>query len=160
MLEIERLSRLTARYAVRDDRGHRGVWVRRRFRETITGELDGHPYELVRDGRKRFRLMQAGDVVATADAGGRGRWAISVGDSSYELRRRTSWRSEMELRGPGTMIGSIRRGRGPGGKVLCELPPELSPAAQAFVGFLVMTLWSRSAASSGATAGAVSASGS
>jgi hypothetical protein len=154
VLEIERLSWLTPRYAVRDDRGHGGTWVRSRFKETMTGDLDGRQYELARDGRRRFVLMQAGGVVATADAGRRGRWAISVGNSAYELRRKSAWRSEMELRADGTTIGSIRKGTAPRGRILCDLPPELSPAAQAFIGFLVVVLWSRAAASSGAAAGA------
>ena len=68
MLEIERLSWMTPRYAVRDDRAHTGMWVRRRFEETMTGELDGQPYELMHHGRKRFLLLQAGSVLATAEA--------------------------------------------------------------------------------------------
>lgn len=158
MLEIRRLSWLTPRYAVRDDRGHGVTWVRRRFKETITGELDGQPYEIRRDGRRRFYLIQAGVVLATADAAKRGRWAISVGNSAYELRRKSAWRSEMELRAHQTAVGSVRKG--PRGQVLCELPPELSSAAQAFIGFLVVTLWSRGAASSGASAAAIGGSGS
>jgi hypothetical protein len=156
VLEIRRVGRLTPRYAVRDDRGHGGTWVRRRFKETMTGDLDGQPYELGRDGRRRFFLMQAGVVVTTATAGRRGRWTISVGDLSYELRRRSAWRSEMELYAHQTAVGSVRKG--PRGKILCQLPPELSPAAQAFIAFLVVTLWSRAAASSGASAGAVGGS--
>jgi hypothetical protein len=157
VLEIRRISRLIPRYAVRDDRGHGGTWVRRRFKETMTGELDGQPYEFVRDGRRRFFLMQAGVVIATATAGRRGRWAISVAELSYEVRRKSAWRFEMELCAHQTAVGSIRKG--PRGKVVCQLPPDLSPAAQAFIGFLVLTLWSRAAAaSSGASAGAVAAS--
>ena len=153
MLEIRRLSWLTPRYAVRDDRGHGGTWVRRRFKETMTGDLDGQSYEFGRDGRRRFFLSQAGIVLATADGDRRGRWTISIGDSAYELRRRSSWRSDMELRAQQTTVGSIRKGRR--GRVLCELPPELSPGAQAFIGFLALTLWSRADASSGASAATI-----
>jgi len=96
----------------------------------MTGELDGQPYELGRAGRKHFLLMQAGVVVATADAGRRGRWAICVGDSAYELRRRSTWRAEMELRADERTIGSIRRGKARRGKVLCELPADLAPAGR------------------------------
>ncbi len=124
----------------------------------MAGDLDGQPYELGRDGRRRFFLMQAGVVVATATAGRRGRWAIAVGDLSYELRRRSAWRSEMELCAHQTAVGSVRKG--PQGKIVCQLPPDVSPAAQAFIGFLVVTLWSRAAASSGASAGAVAGSSS
>jgi len=124
----------------------------------MTGELDGQSYELGRDGRRHFFLMQAGVVIAAANAGRRGSWTISVGDSGYELRRKSAWRSEMELCAHQTAVGSIRKG--PRGKVVCELPPELSSAGQAFIGFLVMTLWSRAAASSGASAAAVAGSGS
>jgi hypothetical protein len=52
----------------------------------------------------------------------------------------------------------IKRGTAPRGRIVCELPGELSPAMQAFIGFLVITLWNRAAASSGA--GAVAATGS
>jgi len=41
-----RVSWRTPRYAVRDDDGHSGIWVRRRFGEAMTGELDGDRYEL------------------------------------------------------------------------------------------------------------------
>jgi hypothetical protein len=124
----------------------------------MTGELDGQSYELGRDGRRHFFLMQAGVKVATAIAGRRGHWLISVGDSAYELRRKSAWRSEMELRVHKTAVGSIRKG--PRGQVLCEVLPELSPASQAFIGFLVVTLWRRTAASSGAGVAAVAGSGS
>jgi hypothetical protein len=94
VLEIERLSWLTPRYAVRDDRGHSGMWVRRHFKEAMTGEVDGQTYELRRDGRKHFSLIQSGRVLITADAGRRGRWAISAGASVYKLRRKSAWRSD------------------------------------------------------------------
>jgi hypothetical protein len=155
VLEIERLSWLRLRYAVRDDRGHSGTWVRRRFKEAMTGEVDGEVYELQRDNRKHFALVQSGCALVTADAGRRGRWTISAGDSVYELRRKSAWRSAMELRSGERRIGWIRKGKAPRGKVLCELPPELSPVAQVFVGFVALTLWNRAAASSGAATSGV-----
>ena len=91
----------------------------------------------------------------TADAAGRGRWAIAAGNSCYELGRKSPWRSEMELRSGDATIGSIRKGKAPRGKVVCELPTELSLPTQAFVGFLVLTLWNRATASSGAATGVV-----
>jgi hypothetical protein len=54
----------------------------------------------------------------------------------------------MELRRGGTVCGSIRRAARRG--VLCDLPAELSPAVQTFIGFVVIALWNRAAASSGA----------
>ncbi len=65
----------------------------------------------------------------------------------------------MELLRAETTIGSIRKGKAPRGKVVCELPPELSLGVQTFIGLLALTLWSRAAASSGAATGAVTASG-
>ena len=94
-------------------------------------------------------------MLATADAGKRGRWMISCGDSTYVLARKSRWRSEMELRSGEKTLGSIRRARR--GGVLCDLPSEVSPAARAFVAFVVLTLWNRAAA--GAEAGAVAATG-
>jgi hypothetical protein len=149
MLVIDRVSLWQPRYAVSDDDGHRGLWTRRRFGETMTGELDGNPFELRRDGRRRFTLSSSGTMLATAEATARGRWTISVDGSVYELRRRSRRRSDMELRRGEIAVGSIRKGRARGGQVLCDLPAELSPAVQAFIGFVVVVLWNRAAASSG-----------
>jgi hypothetical protein len=73
---------------------------------------------------------------------------------------KTAWRSEMELlRSGGTTIGSIRKGKALRRKVVCDLPSELSPAVQTLIGFLVLlTLWNRAAASTGADTVAVTAS--
>lgn len=150
MLEIERVSWRTPLYSVRDADGHGGVWTRRRFAEGMTGEIDGHPYQLQRDGRRRFTLVGSDAVLATAAAAGRGRWTISVGGADYELRRRSQWRSDMDLCRDGRLVGSITKGRPRGRRVLCELPAELPPQVQAFIGFVVLVLWNRAAASSGA----------
>jgi hypothetical protein len=156
MLEIERVSWWKARYAVRVDHGVGGMWERRRRTESISGELAGERYDMRRRGRKHFVLTHGGEVLAQAAAGKRGRWTISAGDSSFELRRRSSWRSEMELQRDGVTVGSIRKARAPRGKIQCELPSELTPPAQTFIGLLVLTLWNRAAASSGTGAVAVS----
>jgi hypothetical protein len=156
VLEIERLSWGQPRYAVRDNDGHGGVWMRRRFRETMTGEIDGEPYELRRDGRRRFTLVSRGTELARAQAARRGQWTVLVEGSTYELRRRSAWRSTMDLRRGPTTVGSIRKGGKPRGRVLCELPAELSPAAQAFIGFVVLLLWNRAASSSDAAVVAAS----
>jgi hypothetical protein len=156
VLEIERVSWRKPRYAVSDNDGHGAAWMRRRFRETMTGEIDGEPYELRRDGRRRFTLVSRGTELARAEAARRGRWTILVEGSTYELRRRSTWRSAMDLRSGASTVGSIRKGRAPRGRVLCELPAELSPAVQAFIGFVVLLLWDRVAASSGAAAVAAS----
>lgn len=123
--------------------------MRRRFAETMTGEIDGNPLELRRQGRRRFTLVSSETVLATAEAPRRTYWTITADGSSYQLRRRSRWRSDMELRRAGIAVGSIRKGRTPRGQVLCDLPAELSPAVQAFIGFVVLALWNRAAASSG-----------
>ena len=158
MLEIERVRWLTPSYTIHDDHGHAGLWARRRFKEGMSGELDGARYDFVRDGRKRFVLTHAGQTLATADAGRRGGWVISAGGSAYGLRRRSAWRSEMLLFDGDTTVGSIRKARAPRGKLVCDLPAELSPPVQAFVGLVVLTLSNRAAASSGAGAVAVTGS--
>jgi hypothetical protein len=134
--------------------------MRPRFKEAMTGELDGQEYEFGRTGRKHFFLMRARRVLATADGAARGRWTIAVGDAAYELRRARGRRSAMELRRGEAAIGSIRKGKALRCRVVCELPSELSPAEQTFIGFVVLTLWNRSAASSGTAAVASTASGS
>ena len=124
--------------------------MRRRFGEAMTGEFDGVRYELRRDGRKRFELVGSGAVLATAQAARRGRWEVMLDGSAYELRRRSAWGSDMELRRDSTVVGRIRKGRATRGKIVCELPPELSPVQQTFVGLVVLNLWNRAAAGSGA----------
>ena len=115
----------------------------------MAGDLDGSPFELRRDGRSRFTLVSSGTVLTTAEATARGCWTISVDGSAYQLRRTSRWRSAMELRRNKIAVGSIRKGRALRGQVLCDLPAELSPAVQAFIGFVVAALWNRAAASSG-----------
>lgn len=156
MLTIERVSWRTPRYTVRDDAGHRGLLTRRRFGEAVTGEIDGDPFELRRDGRRRFTLVSTGTVRGTAEAARRGRWTISADGSAYELRRASRWRSDMELCRDSIPVGSIRKGRAPRGRVLCDLPAELSPAMQAFIGLVVQALWNRAAASAGSAAAVAS----
>jgi hypothetical protein len=146
MLEVERVSWLKRRYAVRDDAGHAGTWTRPRFRERVAGEVDGERYELLPRGGRRFSLVQAGAEVAGADAAARGRWTISAGERTYELSHKSAWRSELELRSGGRVVGSIRRAKGARLKLLCDLPGDLPPATQAFIGFVVLTIWSRAAA--------------
>ena len=158
MLEIERVARLKHRYLVRDDAGHSGTWERHGLREQMSGDLGGEPYELVRDGRRHFRLEQSEAELARADAARLGRWTISTADATYELGRRKRWGSEMELRRVGQPVGTVRRAHHR--TVVCDLPADLAPPAQAFIGFLVLTLWDREADSSAAgAAGAVAASG-
>jgi hypothetical protein len=113
----------------------------------MAGDLDGSSFELRPDGRRRFTLVSSGTALATAEATARGRWTISVDGSAYRLRRTSRWRSAMELHRNEVALGSIRKGRR--GRVLCDLPAELSPAVQAFIGFVVLALWNRAAASSG-----------
>ena len=149
MLVIERVSWRQLRYAVSDDAGHTGRWMRRRFAETMTGDIDGNRFELRRDGRRRFTLVSRDRLLATAEAPTRAHWTITTEGSAYELRRRSRWRSEMELRRGGNAVGSIRKGRALRGQVLCALPAELPPPVQAFIGFVVLALWNRAAASSG-----------
>jgi hypothetical protein len=156
VLEIERVSWRKPCYTVRDSDGHGGGWIRRRFRETLAGDIDGEPYELRREGSRRFALVSHGTEVAGAEAGRRGRWTVVVAGASYELRRRSKWGSAMDLVSGSSTVGSIRKGKAPRGRVVCELPSELSPAIQAFIGFVVLLLWDRAAASSGAAAAAVS----
>jgi len=156
MLEVERVSWLKRRYTVRDDAGHAGTWTRPRFRERVAGDIDGKRYELLPAGTRRFSLVQAGAEVASADAAKRGRWTISAGERTYELGRKSAWRSEHELRSGGRAVGSIRRAKGARLKLLllCDLPGELPPATQAFIGFVVLTIWGREADEAAAAGGA------
>ena len=150
MLEIERVSWLKRQYTVRDDAGHAGSWTRPRLRERVAGDVDGERYELLPHGGRRFSLLQAGAEVASADVAKGGRWTISAGERVYELVQKSFWRSELELRSGDRAVGSIRRAKGARLKLLCDLPGDLPPATQAFIGFVVLTIWSRRAAEVGA----------
>ena len=143
-------------YVVRGDGGHAGLWTRRWFREAMTGEIDGEPFEVRPQGRRRFAIVSHGTELARAEATRRGGWSILVQGATYELQRRAIWRSAMELRCNGVTIGSIHKGRAPRGLIICELPGELSPPVQAFIGFVVLLVGNRAASSSGAAAVAAS----
>jgi hypothetical protein len=114
-----------------------------------------------RRGGRRFFLIQEGIRVATAERERRNRWTVLVGDLAYELRPTSVWRSQMELRRGEVLVGSIRRVRGnaPRSKTVCDLPPELSLAVQAFIGLVVMMLWNRAAEHAGATSPVLTGSG-
>ena len=152
MLEIERVSWRRPSYVVSDNGAHVGMWTRLRFKETVTGKIDGEFYELRRDGRRRFILVSQGVELARAEAARRGRWAIRVDDATYDLRRESPCRSGMDLYQGESTVGTVRRGRAPRGRALCDLPGEMSPPVRAFIGFLVLLLWDRAASSSGAAA--------
>jgi hypothetical protein len=144
-LEIARVNWLRPAYEVRDEAGNSSTWEQHGWKEAMSGDLDEQRHELRADGRRRFLLFRGGDVVARADAGKRGRWTILAGGSSYELRRSSRWRPEMEIRDGDTSAGVIRRARG---KVVCDLPEGLALDVQVFTGLLAMLLWNRDAASS------------
>jgi hypothetical protein len=152
MFEIERTSWLGRRYAVRDDAGRGGEWQPRgRLSEELTGEIGGAAYELRRDGRTRFVLTRNGEELATATAAKR-RWTIEAGGTRYELAQPSKGPWHMELRRGAETIGRISRGRSSRGKFVCELPAELDPALQVFVGLVAMTLWGRAVSSTGISA--------
>jgi hypothetical protein len=115
----------------------------------MTGDIDGNSYELRRDGRRRFALTSSDTLLATAEPPRRMPWTITADGSAYQPRHRSRWRSDMELLRGGDTVGSIRKGRARRGRVLCDLPAELSPAVQAFIGLVVLALWNRAAAGSG-----------
>lgn len=59
----------------------------------------------------------------------------------------------MELvRDQSIVVGSIKKGRGRPRTTVCDLPAVLSPVEQTFIGLLVLILWERAAAASGAVA--------
>jgi hypothetical protein len=156
MFEIERTSWFGRRYAVRDDAGSGSQWTPvRRLSEDLNGEIDGTTYAFRRDGRNRFALTRGETELASAAAVKRGRWAIEIepgGATGYELVRGRGGRWHMELQRGGTAAGRISRGRSSRGKFVCELPAELDPAVQVFIGLVGMTLWSRASANSGTAA--------
>jgi hypothetical protein len=156
MLEITRISRFKPRYEVRDRQGGASRWLGRRFREGLEAEIDGRRVELRREGRRRFVLAADDEVLARAERSGR-RWTVSAEASTYELGRRKAWRSGMELRQGGEVVGRIERVRAPRRTVACELPEELPAHVRAFIGFVVIAIWNREAASSGGAAGAIAA---
>jgi hypothetical protein len=152
MLQIKRLGWLTARYAVRDDRGHRGTWVRGRRSEEMSGEIDGQAYEFQPE-HSEFKLTQSGRVLVVARPTEFGRswrsayptvWSIVDAGSTHELRRQSglSFRfPEMELYRGERKIGTIRQKSLVRVKVRCDLPSELSAPMQVFVAMVAATVW-------------------
>jgi hypothetical protein len=156
MVEIRRVKLFKPRYAVTDSRGAITLWQGRLGREGAAADIDGHAYAVRRDGRKRFVLKADGRELAAAERAGRV-WKVSSAGASYELARRSVWRSTFELRAGDGTVGTISRKRR---NVLCELPADLPLTVQAFLGFVAIALWSReAAASSGGSAGAVATTG-
>lgn len=83
----------------------------------MTGDVDGSRATCVARWPEALRPEHLGRVLAAAGAGKRGVWTTSAGDFSYELRGRSAWPSEMELRSGGVTVGSIRTARAPRGKI-------------------------------------------
>jgi hypothetical protein len=136
---------------VEDYHGHRGTWVRCRFDVDVYGDIDGRTYELGHRKRRQFVLTEAGNAVVSADYAGRRGWTISLGETKYELRQPSMWRPDMELLAAGVKIGSVRKARirMARNRTVCDLPSDIAPAAQAFIGFVAMALWQRAAADAG-----------
>lgn len=153
MLAIDRAGSLKPRFIVRDDTGERGRWAKERlFKNTLAGDLDGVDYGFGQDGPKRFVLTQSGEVVASADKGERGSWALGAGDWSGELRPASEWRSAMELHSGDALLGTIKKGKPPKHLVVCDAP-DAPPVVQAFAAFLSLTLWNSGGAEPGLAAG-------
>ena len=150
MLAIDRTGRsLKPRFVVRDDRGERGAWAKEKlFKSTLAGNLDGESYGFRSDGNKRFVFTQSSSVIASAERGKRGSWAVEAGDWSGELRPASDWRSALELDSGDGVIGSVKKGKG-FKLVVCELPP----ASQTFVAFLALAIWNSGGAEPGLAAG-------
>jgi hypothetical protein len=153
-VKIERLSLLKPRYAVSGG----AVWEGRAFREPLTAEDHGRRLEFRPDGRKRFVLLVDGRESASAARAGR-EWVVKGEHATYVLRRRSLWRSAMEVLSNGEPIGVVERAHAPRGAVSVELAAEVPATVQAFIGFVAITLWRRAAASSGGGSGAIVASG-
>src|SRR6478735_8796158 len=77
-------------------------------------------YDIVADGRPhdvRANLWQgdwamtdaAGSVVARATGVGRKTWTVEADRVTYEFRRGSWWRYEVELLAAGAAVGSVRR---------------------------------------------------
>jgi hypothetical protein len=154
MVQIRRISFIKPRYAVRDSLGAVTLWQGRFGREGASAEIDGERYLVRRDGRKRFVLEAGEGELGAAERDGR-QWKVSTGGNEYALAKRSAWRSTFELRLAGSALGTVSHKRR---NVICDLPDDLPPTVQAFVGFVAMALWGREAAAS--SSGAVAATGS
>ena len=143
MLEIKRTGlRIKAHYDVRDDAGHKGEWTRHRFDESVAGELDGTAYEIQRPHHRQFQLTANSEVLATAEERPNGLWVLQAGDRQFEIPRRFGIKFTADLRVDGQTIGTIQCSV-TGDDVSCELPAEIEPELQTFLGFLVMTMRAR-----------------
>jgi hypothetical protein len=162
MLQARKVSRWKNRYAVSIDGRQVAVWDGAVW--TVGGrfELDGRRYEVRGNlwGSRYGMVDQDGAPVAVAKGVHRRRWTVEAGGRTYECRRASLWREELEVRHDGRRVGSVRRTSMWRGDVAADLP-GLPPAVQIFVLAVVLTMWdwSSGGAAGGAAAGSVAAAG-
>lgn len=113
------------------------------------GEFDvaGGHYRLYREGTASgaFVLEGSGGIVARAvkPSAFQARFELQVGHRSFTLRRLRWWRSDFVLFEGETQVGSVRRAGAFTRRTLVELPGDLPLAAQVFVFWLALVIWTR-----------------
>jgi hypothetical protein len=154
VLTIDRVRSIKPRFIVRDDGGTRGTWAKEKlFKSTLAGDLDGERYSFRDDGPKRFVFAQSDLIIASADRGKQGSWTLNADDWSGELRPASAWRSAMEVRSEGEVLGTIQKGKRLKHLVVCDLPATLPTGVQAFIAFLALTIWNSGGAEPGLAGG-------
>ena len=111
MIEAHKVSAWKGRYDIVADGRPVATWDKSAWTSGGRLEIDGRPHDV------RANLWQgdwamtdaAGSVVARATGVGRKTWTVEADRLTYEFRRGSWWRYEVELLAAGAAVGSVRR---------------------------------------------------
>jgi hypothetical protein len=111
MIEAHKVSAWKGRYDIVADGRPVATWDKSAWTSGGRLEIDGRPHDV------RANLWQgdwamtdaAGSVVARATGVGRKTWTVEADRVTYEFRRGSWWRYEVELLAAGAAVGSVRR---------------------------------------------------
>jgi hypothetical protein len=124
------------------------------WKEAAEFDVAGGRYRLYRQrmASGAFVMDQGGNVVARAvkPSALQARFELQVGRRSFTLRRPRWWRSDFALLEGETQVGRVRRAGAFTRRTLVELPDDLPLAAQVFVFWLALVIWTREAAAASA----------
>ena len=114
--------------------------------------VDGQAYKVSNNGfGSTYELVDtAGIVVAVARRVGRKHWTVETVGQTYEFRRPSMWRQEVEMVMNGQRAGSIRRLSAWRSDAMADLP-GLPPAVQVFVLCVLLAKWDQDAATAAAS---------
>jgi hypothetical protein len=124
------------------------------WKEAAEFDVAGGRYRLYRErmASGAFVLEGSGGIVARAvkPSALKARFEIQIGGRLFALRRPRWWRSDFALFEGQTQVGSVRRAGAFTRRTIIDLPHDLPLAAQVFVFWLALVIWTREAAAASA----------